>query len=164
MIKGLLASLVWVCAATAAPPTDIDELLEVSGLNAQLDALPGVIAQSIEQGIAQSGQRVPAHHVTALATQARADYDPSSLRATVRAALATLNPSDVERNLHWLSTDAGRRITAAEVAAGTTEGVATMQRYLLNATSNTPIADRRSRVEALDRALHATERMVSLQR
>jgi hypothetical protein len=120
-MKTLIAALI-ACAGLASPglgaaADPVDELMQKSGLWKQI----GEFEPTMQAGIAQSqpgGKPLDEDALRALRRAAAAGYAPERMRAAVRAQMAReLAPRDIREVMAWLSTDLGRRITAAEEKA-----------------------------------------------
>lgn len=120
-MKTLIAALI-ACAGLASPglaaaADPVDELMHKSGLWKQI----GEFEPMMQAGIAQSqseGKRLDEDALRALRRAAAAGYAPDRMRAAVRGQIASeLALRDIREVTAWLSTDLGKRVTAAEEKA-----------------------------------------------
>jgi len=116
----------WVAAAAAcvvfsASAARTDELMQKSGLNAQIGQFEKLVLRGVEEGIADSVQNRRGKDLTPderaqLRSIVSSSFNAQRLRGEVRASLGkTLSPADEAAVLTWLDTDLGRRIAAIDV-------------------------------------------------
>ena len=109
------------CVALAASGARTDELMQKSGLNAQIAQFEKLVLRGVEEGIADSVQNRRGKDLTAeeraqLRSVVSSSFNTQRLRGEVRASLGkTLSPADEAAVLAWLDTDLGRRIAAIDV-------------------------------------------------
>lgn len=109
------------CAVLVASASRTDELMQKSGLNAQIGQFEKLVLRGVEEGIADSvnnrrGKDLTAEERTQLRSIVSTSFNPQKLRGEVRASLAkSLSPADEGTVLAWLDTDLGRRIAALDV-------------------------------------------------
>jgi uncharacterized protein DUF2059 len=121
--RALLAALA-ACAAlahTAAAQTPealelAGQLFERTGLGAELEPL----AAQFDEGVRQNRGKLPEDLLEALSEAGRKSYAVPAMRADIVPLIARkLNAADTKEVLAWLDRPLGRRVTAAEIAAGT---------------------------------------------
>ena len=93
---------------------DVDELLELSPLRAQLEALAGGINAQLREAHGQ----LDAHDRGVVDRVAARHFDSGILFARVRLALGrNVDPARLDATLAWYRSPLGRRITRHEIAA-----------------------------------------------
>ena len=133
----------------------IDELMERSGLNAQIVDLPANVLTSAEDQL-----RRGATDVDDIRAILRREFNPGALRTQVRVSLSeNLNKADIEHTLAWLSSDLGTKITALEIA-GAADGTHAdiMGQYNRLKENNARLA----KIQQLQSATNATQYSVDL--
>jgi Uncharacterized protein conserved in bacteria (DUF2059) len=163
-MKTVVAAFI-ACAGLASPglaaADPVDELMHKSGLWKQI----GEFEPTMQAGIAQSqweGKRLDEDALRALRRAAAAGYAPDRMRAAVSRQIASeLAPRDIREVMAWLSTDLGKRVTAAEEKASEPAQAQRLADAGSKALAKLPRA-RRALIERLVKATRAAEFNASL--
>ena len=105
----------------------VRNLLDLSGLDKQIDAFPGTIKQGIAMAMQASGSALPVD----LAQSLNAAVDRAVVPYNIKTAIGTslfnnLNARNLNVLFKWYESDIGKRIAAAEVAASSEAAVQEM--------------------------------------
>ncbi len=148
-----------VCLASSDDKT-IDRLIDLSGLTKQVEMLPEMLKTGLQEG-AQQGGGLPADKMMALMQSVDGNVSPLAILTPIHESLkASLSGDEVEQLLAWYESDLGKKITAIEEQASTTEAYMDMMEKAPQLMADT------KRVESamkMDELLGATEMGVNAQ-
>jgi hypothetical protein len=118
---GLAVALVFLAGVAFAgtPPAGepLDELIQRSGLDAQLTHFEAAMQRGITEAHATQ-RKLASEDVSRLRKAVAGAYSASSLRPVLRAELAkTLSAAEIAAALAWLDSPTGRKLTALEEKA-----------------------------------------------
>ena len=137
----------------------LEELMTLSGLEAQLGDMPASIRDALLQGAEQqSASPQEAARIARIANQTIMVRD--FRRSMTRTLGEQLSEEDAQALLQWFASDAGRRITAAEERASTPAAQEEMRRRaqaLMLSETRVEIARR------MDGVIGATEMLLDIQ-
>lgn len=154
LLLGLALSVPSQAAITKA---SLAELLTLSGYERQIMDLPSQLKQGVEQGIAQ---RDPDNAVK-LAASIEQFVDVKKMRHNLELKVqAILTQADVDQLLVWYRSELGKKITAAEVKAGTMDAFTQMQQQLPELMKN---AERVALAKQMDVLIRGTEQAMQMQ-
>ena len=103
--------------ATGATEGSIDSLMELSGLNKQIEAIPAGITGGIKSGL-QQGAQLSKEQYTQIETAAFQAFQPEKISAAISSKLMqTLSEAETQKLLSWYRSDLGKKITQAEAQA-----------------------------------------------
>lgn len=164
------AMLAMLAAAGAAAATELSDdslgkLLDLSGINKQVAAYPGLVKAGVEMAQARAAQQkqnaLSDADYTALKNAMAEAFQPGPiLQATGAAVKKKVSEADATQLIAWFQSDLGKKITQAEVDASTPEA-----RQDMMAKAQTLLADKERMAFArkLDALLHATDEGIKLQ-
>jgi hypothetical protein len=111
----LLAS--GIVMAGGASEGSINNLMELSGLNKQIDEIPGGIAGGIKAGL-QKGAQLSEEQYAQVEKAAFQSFQPEKISAAISSQLKhTLSEAETQKLLKWYRSDLGKKITQAEAQA-----------------------------------------------
>jgi len=124
-IPGFVALLLCLASVARAEPMPasepLDALLRRSGLDAQLVHFEAAMQRGITAAY-QSQRQLPPEQLSRMRKAVAQAYAPSSLRPTLRSALAkSLSRAEIAAALAWLDSPTGRKLTELEEKASTPE-------------------------------------------
>jgi len=112
--------------AAAVSDTSVTKLLSVSGLNKQLEQLPGTVRAGIMQA-RQRSTNIPDTVFTQMADIVANSFHRDNLSKAIRAELKkNISESDAKSLFSWYESDAGKKLTKLEEASSTPEAYQTM--------------------------------------
>ncbi|HKJ50697.1 MAG TPA: DUF2059 domain-containing protein [Gammaproteobacteria bacterium] len=154
---GLLLPL--LCHASP-PDGDLDRILRISGIVAQIEQFPELIKQGMKQA-QLDGDLVSKNEFSTMLIRTDDTILPAEIIAEVRSGLRqSLSDDDVAELLDWYRSDLGREINELEEKAGTDEAFERMSRQapeLLSRTERVEFAHR------IDEIVGTTELTMSIQ-
>lgn len=138
-----------------------DELMDVSGMSAQVDDIPLMIGMTLQQQQAQL--QMPDWQLQTLSDALEAGFDPQPMKSDIRGHLeSNLDPADAEEALAWLESPLGQRATELE---GRTGLPAVQQEIMqrLQSGAGEPLSEaRQALIERFDEATGASEMSVEM--
>ncbi len=160
-ILSLKALLLFSSLASAAvADSAIDQLLHLSGFEAQTAEIPAVMKSGFEDA-RQQGAELPEEMYRAFVVAMDKSLRPSEIRKIVVSSLkGDLTEAEVNRLLTWYQSDLGRKITAEELAVSTPDGYRAM---LQSADKLMADSKRMAFAQEVDRLTGATDFAVTLQ-
>jgi len=138
----------------AAPSAAIQELMELSGLRQQLEwmAVNTRAQLQAQLGALQAEERASVDRVAAVA------FGAQRLQGLVSESLNTrVDDAKIAQAAVWFRTAAGRKIIAAEIAAGMPQAQEDIARFARARATNPPDAKRRERLQRLDEVAASSE-------
>lgn len=139
---------------------DIDQLLQLAGISAQVERFPELIKAGMRQARLDE-ELISESDFSTMLIRTDDTILPAEILGEVRDALRdALSEDDIEQLLAWYRSDLGREITGLEERAGTPEAYAQMESRaaaLLEDTERVALAQR------IDRIVGATELTMSIQ-
>lgn len=162
--RKLLPAIVWLalpvlCQASPADG-DLDRILRMSGIAAQIEQFPELIKQGMRQA-QLDGELISKSAFSTMLIRTDDTIRPAEIIAEVRSGLGeSLSGDDVEELLEWYQSDLGREINALEEKAGSDEAFERMSRQapeLLARTGRVEFARR------IDEIVGATDLTMSIQ-
>lgn len=136
-------------AAGANNVNQVDRLMQLSGLDAQISQYPAQIETGMSQAAGETG--LSPEEQARLQIIMREVFNSESLRTSIRQYLLENIDTDViDQALAWLESPLGRTITGLEEAASTPAAITAMQQQM------NELASRPGRVEAMQRLDQAT--------
>lgn len=161
--NGLILALLTALLSTqalAAAAQQADSLMDLSGMNAQLEGMPGMMEQVVAQQAAEGG--MPDWQAQALSTALRQGFDPAQMKRDIRGHIEdNLDDGHADAALDWLQSSLGQRITALEEAADTPEVQAEMMRIMQGGDAG--VSERRQALlDRFDAATRASEMSVEM--
>jgi hypothetical protein len=149
-----LASIPGAAPAAPDPARQATDLLELSGLEAQLESLPPQVLQGIQSSPLQLGPDLGGKLVALV----QEEYAPERVRRDIVARLATEMDADrATRAIEWFRSPAGTRLRRAEEAASTAEAMAGMQAFARRLALSGPTPERLALVTRIDTASRSTD-------
>lgn len=148
------AASVPTSSGPAAPSPAIHELLEVSGLRQQLEWMAVNTRSQLQAqlGALEAEERASVDRVAAVV------FGADHLQALVSESLsARLDDAKVAQALAWLRTAAGRKIIAAEIAAGMPQAHEDIARFARSRAANPTEPKRLERLQRLEAAAGSSE-------
>lgn len=135
-----LAGVAGAQQAPGAPqPPEVAEVLELAGIDAALEQIPGLVMAQIESRRADMPPGVAGKLEHAMLEA----FKPALLKADARAALGGMyEPGLFAQGLVWLRAPLGKRITQFEVDAGKDENQEALGAWVENLMQNAPPKDR----------------------
>ena len=152
LIRLPLALCLMLAASLTLAESQIDKLMQLSGINHQLEAIPS----SLDAGLNQASGGEGMQEVSAIMHE---HFAPEKLKKSTRKSLdKNLSGGDVKKVLEWLESPLGRKITNMEVAAssGDPKKMQAAMPELMNDEKRVAL------VKKLDDAVLATESSVSM--
>ncbi len=162
ILPTLCMAVLMIAAAQPAHAGSIDELMEKSGLNAQIESIPEVVSVSVNQSVQANRDADPQGllHVQSVLQDA---YDPDVMKDTLREHLAAnLDDATMTGALEWLNSDIGARITQIEKDRSTPESELERQRFVAMIDSKDIPAARREIMSALDDSVGGTDTLLDV--
>ena len=153
--------------AAGATAQQAKQLLELSGMDQQIDQIPMMIDRALAQQQAQL--QMPDWQLSALSASLHAGFDPTAMKQEVLVSLAGgLSKGDAAAAIDWLESDAGRAVTEMEAQSGTPAVQQEMLRILQNGGDAGITQEQADLIGRLDSATRAsemsTEMVMALQR
>ncbi len=147
------------CASPGRQPSQdrILLLMELSGLNTQLEQTPRVLREAFGRERAQDAEvrDLPQARFNEIDRKMAIAFDPAVLREDLRSRLkAGLAPGEIEEIIAWLRSPLARKVTALEEEASRPEFY--QERKEMIASSNAG-AERILRIRRLDAAVKGTD-------
>lgn len=140
--------------------TDIDRLLELSGISKQVDQFPELIKAGMRQA-RLDGELISETDFDTMLIRTDDTILPAEILGEVRSALLeSLSDDDIEQLLSWYRSDLGREINALEEKAGSQEAFAQMEQRAAELLAD---SDRVAFARRIDRMVGATELTMSIQ-
>jgi hypothetical protein len=137
------------------------ELYELSGLEKQVAQLSELSVAGLNEEYEQGGMPVRVYEY--LLPIARDAYTTHRIKQDLLQRIENnLDVTCIEAVLGWLQSPLGRKITIAEEAASTPEGIRRMQAYATQLQSNSTSLRRLQLVKRLDKATNSTEVMLDM--
>ena len=153
-IQIMLLSLA-VVANTATASDSIEQLMELSGMNHDLESIPEQITTSVKQS-GSAGQDAQTASVNTIMVES---FDPVVMKSIVKAHLKQeLSSADIKAALKWLHSPLGKKITALENAASDVQDLADIQKKMPELLENN---DRFALIRKLDDAIKVSESTVN---
>ncbi len=153
--KIVVVCLVMLTSPSAVWATDmatVRQLMEASGLQYQIDQLPGAI---IEGARSQSQDK---QFDKAFASIIRSEINTAAISNEVRKGISEqLRSGDAERALNWWRSPLGQYFNEIESKVSTAEGVKAFETWLSNQQGSLASSRYRASLERLDRAVRASE-------
>lgn len=153
------------CAGAAEHGALVDALYRESGMEQQIEGIPGQIVQGLSEGFASggSGLGLDPEGVLLLADQVEKAFDAKAMGVAIRDEIAReLTDDDIEQVLRWLRSPLGQRFTRMEEDASTSEAYADMVAYGRGLKDDPPENRRLVRIDELLGAMNGTEAAVSM--
>ena len=149
----------WQAAPAAVSDSDIDRLLKLSGIVAQVEQFPELIKQGMREA-QLTGDLISESDFSALLIRTDDTILPEEIVAEVRAALReTLTEEDLRNLLAWYRSDLGREIAELEERAGSAEAFESMAEQASELLAN---AERVEFARRVDRIVGATDLTMSI--
>jgi len=137
------------------------ELYELSGLEKQVAQLGELSVAGLNEAYEQEG--LPERFYEYLLPLARDAYNVHKIRRDLLQRIEkNLDITCIEAVLIWLQSPQGRKITIAEEAASTPEGIQRMQAFAAQLQTNPTSLRRLQLVKRLDKANNSTELMIDM--
>ena len=139
---------------------EVEAILELFGVRAQIDQMPEIILAAL----AQHQTRMEPEIYGALRTAFEQSFTAEALYDEVAATFT--RQAEQKRfvaALAWLNTPLSKKMTALEVAAGTAEAVQEIQKFGANMDQRSPSKPRWAIIERMDEVLGATDAGLELQ-
>jgi hypothetical protein len=137
------------------------ELYELSGLEKQVAQLGELSVAGLNEAYEQGG--LPERFYEYLLPLARDAYNVHKIRRDLLQRIEkNLDITCIEAVLIWLQSPQGRKITIAEEAASTPEGIQRMQAFAAQLQTNPTSLRRLQLVKRLDKANNSTELMIDM--
>ena len=137
------------------------ELYELSGLEKQVAQLGEVSVAGLNEEYEQGG--LPERYYKYLLPLARDAYNAHKIRRDLLQRIEkNLDATCIEAILSWLRSPQGRKITIAEEAASTPEGIQRMQAFAAQLQTYPTSLRRLQLVKRLDKATNSTELMIDM--
>lgn len=170
-LKSFAAALIFLLGGSLAVQAQtasdalIQQLYAKSGLQKQVQQIPGSVEQAFDQRLAASGsaRRLDSHLVSALKKSLQLVFVPAAMKKAILAEFrAGLSRDDIEKTLAWLNSPHGKKITRLEEQASTPEAARAMPLFLKTLQSQPPTAERLKAIKKLDKAAKATETVAEI--
>ncbi|HDP90349.1 MAG TPA: DUF2059 domain-containing protein [Thioalkalivibrio sp.] len=156
----LLAALTLGQAQAGTSSEQARQLMALSGMNEQVEAMPGLMDRVLDQQAAEGGMSDA--QLQALSTALQAGFEPERMKREMREYIqARLAVGDARTALDWLNSSLGRRVTELEGAADSPEVQAEMMRILQGGESGVP-ERRQALLDRFDAATGASEMSVEM--
>jgi hypothetical protein len=145
----------------ASPPDgDLDRILRMSGIVAQIEQFPELIKQGMKQARLDD-ELISKHEFSTMLIRTDDTILPAEIIAEVRSGLRdSLSDDDVAELLAWYQSDLGREINALEEKAGTDEAFERMSKQAPELLARTERVEFARRVDAI---VGATDLTMSIQ-
>lgn len=141
------------------PAVLVDEVLALSGINAQMDQYPDLIQQSLIQ---YQGQMDPALFAS-LSQLVVEGHDPEDLKASVRQYfIDNYDKESLQAIKAQLESPLGRKMAELEAQAMTPEAIEQIQGYVQELQTTRPPETRMELIEDLDVATKNTDNSVDM--
>lgn len=152
----------WTLQAVAGTSrAQAEQLMDVSGMSAQIDEIPLIIGMTLQQQQAQL--QMPDWQLQTLSDALESGFDPVPMKADVRGHLeANLDGGDAKAAMAWLESPLGQRATELEARADSPAvRQAIMQR--LQAGEGSGVSDaRQALIDRFDAATRASDMAVEM--
>lgn len=137
------------------------QLYELSGLEKQVAQLSELSVAGLNEEYEQGG--LPERFYEYLLPLARDAYNVHKIKRDLLERIEkNLDVTCIEAVLSWLQSPQGRKITIAEEAASTPEGIQRMQAYAAQLQTNPTSLRRLQLVKRLNKATNSTELMIDM--
>ena len=121
ILSALLVLFSTTSMAAAISDASIDKLLALSGLNKQMEQLPGTVRAGIAQA-RQKGANIPDAEFTEMTNIIVNSFQPANMIKAIRTELKNnLTTADSKALLSWYESKEGKMIASTEEAASTPE-------------------------------------------
>lgn len=160
VLLGCLLTFAVGAQAQQASSEDIDRLLQRSGIEHFLEALPQQVGEGLAAAIAEDpdGTALLADSVQSLQDSANTTFASGQLAPVIRQVLERRIDADVAREvLAWLDSPLGTRLTLLENVASSPDFPRQLEAYMRTLPDNPPAAERLELLQELDRAANITE-------
>lgn len=150
-------------ALAASKDAQIDALVRVSGLDRQVQQIPALIQQQLQQRLASDKSKLPKETQAVMGRAMVEAYDPDSMLKAIRRHIDDqYDEAKAAKALEWLMGALGRRLTELEVAGATPEG-ANGLRAFAQSLQSTPVKQERIQLMVrLDDATGVTQQTVQM--
>lgn len=136
----------------------LDQVLTLSGVDAELEQLPMHFKRSLGQGMAGFAPDIGSRIDTAIDEV----LDPQAMRVSLRERLdGSLPNRPLSRVLRWYESDLGAKVTMLEIEAGTDHAVEQMSATVDSLTAD---AELMARARALNEVTEATDQALEMAR
>lgn len=157
----LLISSFTSLSIAASKSDNLDVLLDLSGMKAQVNELPKLVKSGLQEN-AGGDDAIPPKQMDAIVKSIDKTVSPTVVLADIRQSLdQALTNDEVEALLTWYRSDLGKRITSAEAQASTAEAYQQMMSTAEQLMANKPRVETAQR---LDDLMGATEAAMVMQK
>lgn len=156
-----LFSLLLPTLATAASGSDIQQLMERSGLTRQVQEYPGLVKTGMQQALQQdTSGKIPQESIQAMLSAAdRAFSSQEMLGGIAKDLSGQLDARHLPDLMKWYNSAAGRKIAQMESAASTPQAYAEMMQSAQQLLAN---QSRVKMIREIDQTISATDSSVKL--
>lgn len=120
LIRSFLLSILLlpgISNATAITTNSVNSLMQLSGLNKQIDEIPAGVLTGMQQSM-QQGAPLDEQQHKKIEKSVNKSFTAERIKETVSSSIKrSLDESDAEKLLDWYKSDLGKRITKAEETA-----------------------------------------------
>ncbi len=159
--KVIIAATVLLCSAVClaqegkADKKLVDQLMQKSGLNKQIEQFPVMIQADIIRSNQEAGNKMSAADLNNLVRMVAESFNATTLKDTVsRHIREKLSENDMSAVLKWLTSPLGKKITKLEEEASGPEADKKIQEMSAEVKKN---PDRAALLSKLDNAVKATD-------
>jgi hypothetical protein len=156
-----ITASITACGGTTEedPGVLVDQVLELSGLNLQMDQYPDLIQQSMMQ---YQGQMDPERFLS-LSQLIAEGHDPELLKASLRQYfIDNYDQESLQAIKSQMELPLGVKMAGLEAQAMTPEALAGIQEYVQELQTNKPPESRMTLIENLDVATKGTDNSVNM--
>lgn len=152
----------WPLAAPAQNANDalVRQLYGKSGLQIQVNQIPGAVQQAFDQrlGADRSAQYLERKVISSLRKSLQSVFVPAIMEKTILKELAArLSNDHIKQALTWLDSPPGRKITRLEEKTATPEAMREFAPFVQSLRSKPPSQKRVLTIARLDKATKATQ-------
>ena len=160
LMFGLLVP--WFASAQAGISTDqARQLMQLSGMSAQIDEVPLMLGMTLQQQQAQL--QMPDWQLQALSDALEAGFQPEPMKNDVRGHLEDrLSAGDADAAIAWLESPLGQRVTELEGRAAEPAVQQEIMQRLQSGDAADVSDDRQGLLERFDEATRASDMSVEM--